>query len=249
MGLGTSRASKSDSIFVDMKTNAKKGEEGVGFRQEIGRETDASGKVQRTYAMHNFVAGHILSFKAAEEPTYDDKAKNEWIGYLTLSEPGEPNVVVRFPMERSSGRRLVGLINAAMVAGDDTVFVRTTYAGEGTKLGNETLTEARAFLTLRAGDSQGEKRDPLFMNAEGQPLVDADGKAIALPAAKVVKIGKVEVKDSSEADEIVLNTAVSLMGHFAAQRDARKQTQGAADGHDDGINPAEAAAAAASPRG
>lgn len=245
MGIGTSNtAAKTASVFVDLKTNAQKGAEGVGFRQETGRQTDGDGKVHRSFALHNYVSGHIQGFKAKEEPTYDDPNKSEWIGYLTLSEQGEPNVVVRFPMERASGRRLVGLVNAAVQRGDDTVFLRTTFSEAGTKLGDLTLEKNQAFLTMRAGDAQGEKLAPLYLDANGSPMVDGEGNAASLPKAEKVKVGRTEVLDSSAADEIVLNTAASLMEHFEALRQARKDDQSDGD-----INPAEAAAAAAAPRG
>lgn len=249
MGFGTTKASQAiNSIFVDLKTNAKGGKNAVGFRQVIGetivKDEHGVDKRQKTHALHDFVSGRIAGFKAREEPSYDDPDINEWVGYLTLMEQGAPNVVVRFPMERMQGRRMVGLINGAMEKTQGDVFLRTTFTPAGTKLGDRTTDADLAFLTLRVGGSDGEKLDPVFRNDDGSLMIDANGKPTPLPPPVEFIVNKKKMFDNAEADNIVASTAASLMLHFEAHRQARKATEGV-----DADIDLEEAAKAASPRG
>jgi hypothetical protein len=206
----------------------------------VGVETRADGSVEKKYKFHDYVMGTLKGFKAVEEPTYDDPKVDEWIGYLTLVTPDEPRLVIRFPMERYHGRRMVGLINAAVAANDSEVFFRISYTPSGTVLNEKATDKDLVFLTARAGDAKGEKREPVFADSDGNLLLDAGGRPAKLPEPKVVTIGKKEHRDFAASDEIVLMTAVHLVNYFAAQR------QSAKDAHDDAsIDPHEAAYAAA----
>ena len=247
MGFGTTKSNQAgNSVFVDLKTNAKGGKDAVGFRQLVGETTvkDENGadKRQKTYAFHEFVSGRIAGFKAKEEPTSDDPDQFEWVGLLTLMEEGAPNVVVRFPMERMHGRRMVGLINDALLKTDGDVFVRTTFTPKGTSLGDRVTDADLVFLTMREGDKDGQKFEPVFRNEDGSLMIDSNNKPIPLPAPAEVMIAKKKHLDNSAADNIVATTAAALMVHFASLREARRQTDG-------GIDLAEAANAASTPRG
>jgi hypothetical protein len=250
MGFGTTKPSQTGAtIFVDLKTNAKGGKDAVGFRQVVGetivKDESGADKRQKTYAMHDFVSGRIAGFKAKEEPSYDDHEIKEWVGYLTLMEQGAPNVVVRFPMERMQGRRMVGLINGALEKTQSDVFLRITFTPANTKLGDRTTDTDLVFLTLRVGGPEGEKLDPLFRKEDGSLMIEANGKPTPLPAPVEVMINKKIVLNNEVADNIVANTAFALMTHFEAVRQTRKPS----DGSDDSIDADEAARAAASPRG
>lgn len=251
MGLGTNQRRSKDAIFVDLKLNAKGGEDAVGFRQQVGSSIDEAGKTKKEFLMHNSAYGAIVGFKAKEEEAHPDKGGNEWVGYLTLSDgTSEPNVCIRFPMEMYGGRRMVGLVNAAIVNKDPQVFLRTSFTPKGTVLGGRETDKDLAFLTLRAGDDRGDKREPVYCGEDGSLLVDAEGKPLPLPPTAYVMVGKKEIPDSSAADTVVLATALAIMQHFQAQRDARRQTEGR-PGSDEGLelDPDEALRAAAPAQG
>ena len=195
----------------------------------------------------------MIGFTPKEEPTYDDQNINEWIGYLTLADKGQPNVAVRFRIGNYHGRRMIGLINGALASDTRDLFIRMTFAAEGEKMGDRVVDKNMAFLTVRKGDASGEKIEPLYMDESGAPLVDKEGKPLPLPLPKEVVINRKTVSDYSEAEDIALNTVVAITQVLEAERAERKQAreQGATNAHaNDDVDLREAAAAAAAaPRG
>ncbi len=257
MALGTTQAARADSIFVDMKTNARNGKDQVGFRQETGfkivKDEKGVDTRQKIFAFHDFVSGKLIGFTPKEEPTYEDHNIKEFIGYLTLADKGQPNVAVRFRIGNYHGRRMVGLINGALASDTQDLFIRMTFSAEGDKIGDWVLDNNMAFLTVRKGDANGEKIEPLYMDESGAPLVDKEGKPLPLPKPKEHEISRKKILDYTEADDIALNTVVAITQVLEAERAERKQSreQGATNAHaNDDFDPREAAAAAAAaPRG
>lgn len=246
MALGSNKKQASNSIFVDLKFKAGGSGEGVGFRQTVSKTPTGlpAGEKQFNYetAMHGFVEGHLIGFRTKEEPTFDDKTVNEFIGYATVADvDGGPNVVVRFPLAQSAGRRMVGLLNAVK-GGGPMIHLYTNHADIGTVIGDKTLTKAQAYLNLRAGGPKGEKIDPVYADAEGNAILDDKGFPAQLAMGVPVVVAKKTHWDFTAADDMAFNTALALTEHYTKQ----------ADGHDDkpaedGINPHEAADAAGAP--
>lgn len=246
MALGSNSGNKnSNSIFVDLKFNASKGPGAVGFRQTVGKTPTGApaGEKQFNYetVTHGFVEGHLTGFVTKEEPTYDDKNIKEFIAYATIADvDGGPNVVVKFPLAQSAGRRLVGLLNAVK-GGGPMIHLYTNHAEAGTEIGTKKLEKPQAYLNLRAGGPKGEKIDPIYVDADGQALFGDDGKPMQLAMGVPVAVAKKTHWDFTAADDMAFNTALALTDHFTKQ----------ADGHDDkpedGISAHEAAAVASAP--
>ena len=252
MALGTQQGSgKKNSIFVDLKFNATKGAAGVGFRQTLNKTPiagAAAGEKQFSYetVTHGFVEGRLAGFVVKEEPTFDDKTVNEFIGYASIADVAQegaeagPNVVVKFPLAGGAGRRLVGLMNAVK-DGDPVVHIYTNHAEAGTKIGEKALIKPQAYLNMRIGDSKGEKIAPVYAGEDGQPLLDDKGAFAQLPMGELLTVNRKSVWDFTKADDVCMNTAAAVADHFVK----------AADGHADapageeGIDLNEAARAAA----
>jgi hypothetical protein len=221
MALGSNKKQASNSIFVDLKFKAGGSGEGVGFRQTLSKTPTGApaGEKQFTYeyATHNFVEGHLIGFADVD---------------------GGPNVVVKFPLAQSAGRRMVGLLNAVK-GGGPMIHLYTNHADIGTVIGDKTLTKPQAYLNLRAGGPKGEKIDAIYADADGNSMLQENGAPAQLAMGVPVVVNKKSIWDFAAADDMAFNTALALTEHFTKQ----------ADGHDDkpaedGINPHEAADAA-----
>jgi hypothetical protein len=245
MALGKQNKGASDTIFVDLKFNATKGEQGVGFRQTmektpIANPVDGGPRFAYKYDMHGFVSGHVTGFTTREEPTYDDKNIKEFIGYATFSDPeGGPNVCVKFPLASSSGRRVVGLLNAAKDS-DPVVHLYTSTIAAGGVIGDKTYDKPAAFINARKNDIKGDRFEPVYADETGAPLMK-DGKPQQLAMGEQVTINRKVQWDFSVADDMVLLTASVLAEHYAKQTQSHSETPDAAS--------FEEAAAAAAPKG
>lgn len=253
MALGKSSKGSSNSIFVDLKSNPAKGESGVGFRQTLSFTANPEfGKVEGAkkniyeYAMHNFVEGHVAGFVTKEEPNYDDPKVNDIMGYATFTDPeGGPNVVVKFNVLSTFGRKVVGLLNAAKDA-DPVVHLYTSHAAAGAKIGDgEPLARAQSYINARRGDVKGERFVPLYAGPDGLALRKPDGTPAQLPMGTKHIVARKEIWSFEEADEVAINTAVVLVDHYKALADAHAEANGAAPTEDGGVDLNEAASAAA----
>ena len=251
MALGKTQGQKRNSIFVDLKFNATKGPEGVGFRQTTDKvaSTTPGRNFDYKYAMHDYVEGHVAGFAIKEEPVYDKPLEKEFIGYASLSDPaGGENVVVKFPLAGGAGRKLVGLLNSVKENGG-VVYLHTNMAESGTVIGNKTLIKPQAYINMRKGDSKGEKVVPLYSDADGSPMYQPSGEPAQLASGVKHVIAKKEIWDFAAADEMTLNTATVLVAHFAKAGQGDDQKHVESDGHEGGIDLDEAANAASTPRG
>lgn len=254
MALGNSKgASNKEAIFVDLKFAPNKGEELVGFRQTVSktpREGAKEGerKFDYVYQTYNFVEGEITNFRVKEEPRYDDPNEKEFIGYATFKDVGPeagPDVVVKFPLLGQAGRRVVGLVAAAVEARAGSVHLYTNFAEAGTKIGDKVLDRPQAYINAKVGDSKGEKLMPLYYGEDGKPLMTAEGKPQPLPMGEKHVIARKEVWDFTAADNMVSQTALVLVDHF--KRDDQQHHEAAAEGDaaaDDDLDLAEAASVA-----
>lgn len=255
MALGNSKAaSGKEAIFVDLKFAPNKGEEFVGFRQTVEKiprpdAKEGERKYDYKYQTYNFVEGEIVNFRVKEEPRYDNPNEKELMGYVTVRDLGEqPDVVVKFPLLGQAGRKLVGLVAAAVEANAGSVHIYTNYAEAGTKLGDKVLDKPQAFINAKLGDAKGEKLTPLYYGEDGKPLLKEDGKPAPLPMGEKHVIARKEVWDFTAADNIVGQTALVLVEHF--KRDGEAHTHADSEGEeavsvdDDELDLQEAASAA-----
>lgn len=226
MALGKSTAiANREVIFVDLKFAPNKGEDYVGFRQVISktpRENVKEGerKYDYTYETHNFVSGEIVNFRVKEEPRYDNPNEKDFVAYVSFRDEGEPDVVVRFPLHQQAGRRLVGLIAAALERSAGSVYLYTNYAPAGSKIGDKVLEKPQAYINMKLGDQKGEKLTPLYYDDKGKPMLDEKGKPLPLPMGVKHVIGRKEIWDFEQANNVVSATAIVLMDHF---RDAHNE--------------------------
>jgi hypothetical protein len=248
MGLGTSKAAKTDAVFVDLKFAPNKGEEMVGFRQTISKTPrqgakEGERKFDYTYQTHNYVDGELAGFRVKEEPSYDDPNVKDLMGYAVIRDVGAepaPDVVIRFALLSQAGRRMVGLLSAAVSAKAGAIHLYTNFADTGAQIGDKVLDKPQAYLNCKVGDSRGEKLTPLYYGEDGHPLLDADGKPAKLPMGEKHVIARKEVWDFTKADEVVAATAAMLEDAF------KRDTNGHEDGHvaDEDVDLNEAAGAA-----
>lgn len=242
MGLGKSTGgAQRKAIFVDLKFNATKGADGVGFRETTSKTPRTNpqpgeAKYDYTYEMHNFVEGEIKNFSIREEPSYEDENVKEMIGYITVrdvavSDGGEaaPDVVVKFPMFGSAGRRLVGLVAAAQEKAAGAIYIYTNFAEAGQKLGDKTLTKPQAYINAKVGDARGEKLSPLYYDGEGKPYLDQNGKPAQLPMGEQAVINRKTVWNFEKADDWVASTAVVVATRFQAEHESQAQGAGEPD--------------------
>jgi len=252
MGLGTSKAAKSEAVFVDLKFAPNKGEDLVGFRQTVGRTPrvgakEGERKFDYEYKTHSYVEGEIAGFRVKEEPSYDDPAKGELMAYLTVRDVGGapgPDVVVRFPLLSQAGRKMTGLVAAAQEANAGAVHIYTNYAEAGTVIGDKTLDKPQAYLNCKVGDARGEKLVPLYYGDDGKPLLDEQGKPLPLPMGEKHVIARKEIWDFSKVDEIVASTAAKIEDGFSHRNDHHHDDGHKAAHDDEGVDLAEAAEAA-----
>lgn len=248
MGLGTSKAAKTDAVFVDLKFAASKGEEMVGFRQTISktpREGAKEGerKFDYKYQTHNYVDGELAGFRVKEEPSYDDPNQKDLMAYATIRDVGAdpaPDVVVRFPLLSQAGRRMVGLLAAAVNAQAGAIHLYTNFADVGSQIGDKVLDKPQAYLNCKVGDSRGEKLTPLYFSEDGNPLLGEDGKPAKLPMGEKHVIARKEVWDFTKADEVVASTAAILEDVFKRDTDSHDEAPAA----DEDVDLNEAAGAA-----
>ncbi|MDM7322432.1 MAG: hypothetical protein P3W87_003930 [Gammaproteobacteria bacterium] len=229
MALGTQKGSNRDVIFVDLKFAVSKGEEAVGFRQTINRiprenAKEGERKYDYEYKMHNYVEGEITNFRVREEPRFDNPKEKEFMAIVTVHDlHGDPDVVVKYPLLSQAGRRLTGLVAAAVEANAGSVHIYTNYAEAGTKIGDRVLEKPQAYINAKVGDVHGQKLTPLYYGEDGKPMLDENGKPQPLPMGQKVVIGRKEVWDFSAADTIVSQTALVLVDHF--QREHQRQSE------------------------
>jgi hypothetical protein len=243
-----SSQSGDDVVYLDLSTPSTKGEDVVGFRQKTGEEVLEDGSIVKKYDYHEHVIGTMHFFSVKEQKKWNKPEEKEAIGYLTLVNPNEPKIVIAFRIEGYHGSRMVGLINAAVADNNPQVFFRATFTPAGTQLGDQKAKQDRVFLTSRANDARGEKREPLYVDEQGHPLLDDHGRPAKLPEAETVMVGRTPMKNYSASDEIVACTALHLMNHFAAQRQGAKDAPDAA-AHDEASIDLHEAAHAAAPQG
>ena len=161
---------------------------------------------------------------------------------------GGSTVVVKFPLASQAGRKLIGLLNAVKDT-EPCIHLYTNLANAGDTIGDRTLDKAQAYLNMRLGDKAGEKVTPTYCDEQGQVLMDAEKNVPAgLPMGVQVVVNRKTVWDFGAADDVAMNTAFALVNHFHRQAEGDSHADGAASQEDEGINLAEAAAAAA-PRG
>ena len=249
MALGKTQGQLSKSIYVDLKFNATKGPAGVGFRQVLTKVPSLTEgkKYDYTYAMYDYVEGHISGLRVKEEPVYDKPNEKECIGYATLSDPaGGENVIVRFPLAGGAGRKLVGLLNTAK-DNAGVVYLHTNMAEAGTVINDKTLEKPAAYLNMRRNDSKGERITPSYVGPDGQTLIAADGKLAQLAMGVKHVVGKNVLWDFTVADEMTLNTAAIVVEHFANAAEGDEHKHG--EPHDDSSVDLNEAAQAAAPHG
>ncbi len=258
MALGNSKNLRNDNtIFVDLKFAPNRGKEMVGFRQIVSktpRENAKEGERKFDYAYQTFdyVEGEIVNFRVKDEPRFDDPNEKELMGYMTVRDVGEtvgPDVVVRFPLLGQAGRKLVGLIAAAVEARAGCVHIYTNFADVGAKLGDKVLDKPQAYINAKIGDARGEKLTPLYYGEDGKPLLKEDGTPMPLPMGEKVVVGRKEIWDFSKADNMVGQTALALVEHFRRDEqqhhDVAAGTEADSDsGGDDDLDLEEAARAA-----
>ncbi len=256
MALGKSTGgNRPPSVFVDLRTNAKK-EGGVGFRQVLSKtpnpDAATTGKpfVYET-VMHDFVQGRITGFRIKEAPTYDDPAVKEKLGLLRISDAPKngaeagPDVYVSFKLATGMGRKLVGLVANALVnvTTIPEVHIKTNVAAAGDKIGDQVLTEPRAFISANIGDAQGARiRPEIYLDSSGNVRMNGDIPA-ALPHGKEVTVNRKTVLDFSEADQWVEETAAIIAAAFQEEH-AEAESHGDGVAGEDSVDLAEAAAAA-----
>lgn len=255
MALGVREKAGNDVIFVDLKFAPNKGRDFVGFRQiisKIPRENAKEGERQfdYNYKTYDYVSGEITNFRVKEEPRYKSEEK-EMIGYLTIRDlDNGPDVVVRFPLFGQAGRKLVGLVAAAVEARAGAVYLYTTFADAGTKIGDKVLEEPKAFINAKIGDAKGEKLTPLYYDENGRPMLDEKGNPKPLPMGEKHVIARKEVWDFSAAENVVSQTALVLVEHFKRDFESMSETENSSetfaegDEDDDDIDLDEAVSAA-----
>lgn len=239
-----------NNVFVDLRFNAAKGQEGVGFRQVTAPASDGA---EKQIAMHEYVEGNLVGFSVKEQAIYEDRAvkenpRKEIICNATFKDAdGGPSVVVRFPLASSAGRKVVGLLNATK---EQTPFVRlfTNFAETGTVIGDgKPSIKPAAYINMRKDGPKGEKIVPLYVDNAGKELRQESGAPAQLPMGQKVVVNKKEMWDFTAADEIAAATAATVAEYFASQREDHHEAAADAPA-DDGVDLNEAAEAAA-PRG
>jgi len=139
---------------------------------------------------------------------------------------------VRYPLLQQAGRRLTGLIAAAVDKQAGAVHIYTNFAEEGTKIGEKVLDRPQAFINAKVGNNRGDKLVPLYFDEQGKPLLDEDGKPAPLPMGTKHIIARKEVWDFTEADNVVSQTALALVEHFKRD-DVNAHAEGAEQNHAD----------------
>jgi len=248
MGLGTSKAVKTDAVFVDLKFAPGRGEEMVGFRQTVNRTPregakEGERKFDYQYQTHDYVEGELAGFRVKEEPNYDDPKVKDLMAYAVIRDAGStpaPDVVIRFPLLSQAGRRMTGLLSAAVTAKAGTIHLYTNFADTGAHIGDKVLDKPQAYLNCKVGDSRGEKLTPLYYGDDGNPLLDEEGKPARLPMGEKIIVSRKEIWDFSKADEVVASTAAALEDAFKRDTDAHNEAHAAEDDVD--LNEAAGAA-------
>ena len=249
MGLGSTPRNTQRNVFVDIRSNASKGPEGVGFSQYIPASEGAEKKV----VMHEHVEGNLINFSLKEQPIFEDRLvkvnpRTEIICSATFKDDKNgPNVVVSVPLMSGFGRKLAGLVNATKHT-SPFVRLRASWADTGTQFGeSKPLMKPTAYLTMNKDGPKGDRIDPLYVDNSGKELRLENGAPAMLPMGTPVLINKKEVWDFTACDEIAAATAATAAEYFAAQREGHHEAAAPAPA-DDGVDLNEAAEAAA-PRG
>lgn len=163
---------------------------------------------------------------------------------------------VKVRLDQALGRTVIGLLASnALSHGDGPVDIYVSQIRAGERIGDGPVFERdRSFISVKAeGAPNKERFSPIYAGEDGQIMVDGEGKPLGLPKAKVVRFQGKEQLDWEEINNIAVWTAVGLETHYK-HKDALAHSSGQApddhdqQGNDDGIDLAEAAAAAA-PRG
>jgi len=207
---------------------------------------------QGQYELARQLTGSVVSVKVAKdkyEPV-GQPAVEYPIATVRLSD-GES---VKIRLDQQLGRTVIGLLAAnAVVHGDGPVDIYVSHVRAGDRIGNgEPFERDRSFISVKLeGAPNNTKYSPIYAGQDGQILVDAEGNPLPLPKAKTVRFQGKDQLDWEEINNIAVFTAAGLESHYKA-KDTQAHTSNQApvdhDQHNDGIDPAEAAAAAA-PRG
>ncbi len=242
MGYGTNeRNTTKETVWVDLKFAPARGDDYVGFRQTVSRTPregakEGEPKYEYQYKTHKYVDGAITKFWIKEEEGFDKQSGSRWMGYVRLRDPdpSQPDVVVGFPLYTQAGRKLVGLIAAAIESKAKEVYIYTNLAKAGDKIGDKVFTEPRAFINAREGTHQtpGARLEPLYFGQDGRPLLDDKGRPLPLPMGEKVVVNRREVYDFSKADDVVTSTVETIIKKFG---DVDAHDEVAVDGTEDGV--------------
>lgn len=263
MALGKNENNLPSITFVNLVGGPK-----GGFMHQTGVSTNDDGSVTRHKTAYANVTGKLVTVKVEEQLKYGVAKKlrdqgmdprkadlgtfkpfeKHWVGRLVLRDHEDVSIGVGFDLDESMGAKLAGLLNAHLMAGDieKPVMIRMFHAAAGSKY--TTSPKGSDTLNMSPYDPAG-RRDvkvddvvPVFLKDDGSVLMNqaGDGPGMA-PMGEMyeTRSGSTEW-DFSARDNVVMNTIVPLVEHFAT-----KDKPAPADGD---VDLAEAAHAA-TPRG
>jgi hypothetical protein len=160
---------------------------------------------------------------------------------------------VKIRLDQQLGRTVIGLLASnALSHGDGPVDIYVSQIRAGERIGDgQPFDRDRSFISVKpAGAPTSDKFAPIYAGEDGQILMEGD-KPAGLPKARVVRFQGKDQYDFEEINNIAVFTAAGLESYYKdkdAQAHASNEAPDDHDQHGDGIDPAEAAAAA-TPRG
>jgi len=225
MGIQVSNGSGRGLIFVDLKGTPQKFKDEQGVEKHGAMVMSNSDKTKTVLPSNSAITGFVTSLDVHSQEYQGDTISSLRVR-LRDDKGNDPDVVLSVTLGSYFGAKIAGLLNAADLSKPITIAANTVLEGE--KMGSGVAKRDNVFPTMRQG-------------ADNARLVEvwANG-ATTLPDAGEVKVSGKTLKDMTPVNDVVVATIAEVYAKF----DALHPQDGPADG-DDGVNPADVAAAAA----